>query len=153
MGLSKGLSCKTGSFFCCHSPHRFLQLEVLKLYFPVLEPWIVFSHSPVVPPGLFACECGTAWSASCRLIHLVLQPCLAMVPLCPGCWSPPLLPVWVNIFSLTPCLLEFHTIQFSGSSGCFLFLNLLFSFFWMCKEAKCIYLCLHLGQKSESDIF
>ena len=32
-------------------------------------------------------------------------------------------------------------------SGYFLFLNLLLSFFWLCEEAKYIYLHLHLGQK------
>ena len=32
----------------------------------------------------------------------------------------------------------------------FLCLNLLLSFFWLCMEAKCIYLCLHLDQKSGS---
>ena len=45
-------------------------------------------------------------------------------------------------------LLDFHTVHFSGSYGYFLFLNLLLSFFWLCKEAKYIYLCLHLDQKS-----
>ena len=36
------------------------------------------SHSPVVPPGIFARECGTARSASHHLAHQVLQlpPCL-----------------------------------------------------------------------------
>ena len=48
---------------------------------------------------------------------------------------------------LTPWLLDFYTVRLSGSSGCFLFLNLL-SFFGLCEEAKCIYLCLYLGQKS-----
>ena len=45
-------------------------------------------------------------------------------------------------FFLTPWLLDFYTVWFSGSSSYFLFLNLLLSFFWLCKEAKCI--CLHL---------
>ena len=48
---------------------------------------------------------------------------LAVSPLHPGCPSPPLLPVWMNISSLSPWLLDFHTVRFSGSSGCFLFLN------------------------------
>ena len=39
-------------------------------------------------------------------------------------------------------------IQFSVCSCCFLFLNLLLSFYWLCKEAQCVYLCLHLGLKS-----
>ena len=38
------------------------------------------------------------------------------------------------------------------SSGHFFILNLL-SFFLLCKEAKCIYLCLHLGWKSKKNFF
>ena len=57
------------------------------------------------------------------------------------------LPVWVSVSSLTPWLLDFHTVQFSVSSGCFLFLNLLLSLFWLCEEAQCVYLRLHLGWK------
>ena len=52
-----------------------------------------------------------------------------------GCPSLPLLLVWINVSSLTPRLSDFHhTVQFSGSSGWLLFLNLL-SFFWLCEEA------------------
>ena len=31
-------------------------------------------------------------------------------------------------------------------------LNLLFPFFWLCEEAQCVYLCLHLGWKCK-DLF
>ena len=41
----------------------------------------------------------------------------------PSCLSLPLLQVWMSVFSLTLWLLNFHTVQFSVSSGCFLFLN------------------------------
>ena len=41
----------------------------------------------------------------------------------PSCPSPPLLPVWMNVSSLSPWLLDFHTVRFSVSSGCFLYLN------------------------------
>ena len=34
VGLSNELSCETGSFSCHRNPHRFLPLEVLRLYFP-----------------------------------------------------------------------------------------------------------------------
>ena len=44
----------------------------------------------------------------------------------------------MNVSSLTPWLSDFLTVRFSGSSGYFLFLNLLLSFFWLCKEAECI---------------
>ena len=77
-----------------------------------------------------------------------------MPPCPPGLLAttlPPVLstpPTGLDECFLTPWLLDFHAVQFSSSSGVFcLFLNLLLSFFWLCKEAKCIYLCLHLGQK------
>ena len=73
------------------------------------------SHSPVVPPGLSACKCGTTCSASHQL---------AMRPLHPWCPSLPLLPIWMNVSSLTLWLSGFHTVQFSVSSDWFLFLNL-----------------------------
>ena len=50
--------------------------------------------------------------------------------------------------SLVPWLSDFHTVRFSGTSVfVFVFLNLFLSFFWLCEEVKCIYLCLHLGRK------
>ena len=104
------------------------------------------SGSPVVPPSLSAHKYGTAHSASWLLTQSASRR-LAASPLCPRCPSPSLLPVWMNVSSLTPWLSDFHIIRFSVSSGCFLFLNLLFSF-WLCEEAQCVYLRLHLGQKS-----
>ena len=79
-------------------------------------------HSPAVPPSLSMHECGAAGSAS----YLLAGPAscsLAVSPLCPGCPSPPLLPVWMNVSSLSPWLSDFHTVRFSVSSGGFLFLN------------------------------
>ena len=78
----------------------------------------------------------------------VLQPLTCYASSLPGCLSLLLLLVWMNVSSLTPWLSGFHTVWFSGSSGYFLFLNLLLSFFWLFKETKYIYLHLHLGQKS-----
>ena len=82
---------------------------------------------------------------------LVLQPppCHELFP--PGCLSLLLLPVWMNVSSLTPWLLDFHTVRFSVSSGCFLFLNFL-SFFWLWEEAQCVYLHLHLGHKAGYEV-
>ena len=145
MGLSSELSCEAGNLFCFLSLHRFFQSEALRLYFP--PHWNPGLHglscSPVVPSGLSTCKCGTARSSS---------RCLTTSPLRPGCPSPSLLIlVWMNVSSLTPWLLDLYTVRFSGSSGYFLVLNLLISLFWLCKEAKYIYLCLCLGQKS-SDI-
>ena len=79
------------------------------------------------------CECGVAGSASCHTacpvhstIHHLFESAshhVAASPLCPGCPSPPLLLVWMNVSSLSPWLSDFHAVRFSVSSGCFLFLN------------------------------
>ena len=153
MGLSSELSYEAGSFSCHFNPHRIFQSEVLRLYFPTLEPWLRgLSRSPVFPPSLSAHTCRITRSASHRLAPSSSQPPLCCDSSLPICSSPPLLPVWMNVSSLTPWLSDFHTVQFSGNSGCFLFLNLL-SFFWLYKEAKCIYLRLHLGWKSTIHIY
>ena len=118
-------------FSRCLNPCRFFQSEVLRVYFPAQESWVAQSVSlPSCSPGLSTHKCGTARSSSRRL---------AVSPLYPSCPSLPLLPVWMNVSSLTLWLSDFHTVQFSVSSDCFLFLNLLLSFFWLCKEAQCIY--------------
>ena len=135
MGVSKEHSCEAGSFFCCRNSHRFLQSEVLRLSFPhagTLCYSIYLAYSQFIHKRI--------WE------HPVHQPPPRHHPLCPGGLSLPLLPVLMNISS-TPWLSDFHTIQFSGSCGCFLFLNLFLSFFWLYEEAKYINVCLHLGQK------
>ena len=135
--VSPATTTSTGSF-----NHRFWGFIS-----PLWNPGLCgLSHSPVVPLGLSACRCGTAYSTSCLLPRSSSHH-LAVSPLCPGHLSLSLLPVWMNVSSLTPWLSDFNTGRFSGSSGWFLFLSLLLSFFWLCKEAKCIYLCLQLGQK------
>ena len=130
MGLSSKLSCEARCFSSHHNPHKVLQPEILRLYLPLLEPWVVWS---ILLPS-----CSSHFIRKQMWDHWVYQPppCqprssshnLATSPLCPSYLSLPLLPVWMNVSSLTPCLLNFHTIWFSGSSGYFLFLNLLFSF-------------------------
>ena len=149
MGLSSEVSCEAGCFSCCHNPHRFLQPEVLRLYFPVLELWIAQSAS------LPSCSSHFIRTQSWDCQVYQLPPCLpwsscrcslAASPLHPGCPSPLILLVWMNVSSLTPLLLDFYTVRFSGSSGYFLFTNLLLSFFWLCREAQCAYLRLHLGR-------
>ena len=112
MGLSTELSCEAGSFSHCCNPPRFLQSEVLRLYFPMLNPGLCsLSFSPVAPPGL-----------SRRMWHCPLHqppPCLpwssnhrlTVSPLCPpGCLSPSLLPVWMKGSSLSPWLLDYHSL-------------------------------------------
>ena len=123
MGPSNGLLCEDGSFSHHRNPHRFLQSEVLRLPFPTLEPWVAWSVS------LPSCS---SWFIHMQMWdHLLHQPQprlswssrrhYAMSPLRPSCLSLPLLPVWMNVSSLTPWLLDFHTVWFSGSSGYFFF--------------------------------
>ena len=129
-------------------PKVFLS-EVLRLYFPTLEPWVVQSVSLRSCSSRFICTlhsnvgpCGPPLSTllTCPTSHLAANP------LSPSCLSLfPLLPVWMNVSSLTPWLLDFHIVWWSSSSYCFLFLNWLLSFFLLCEETKHIYLRLHLG--------
>ena len=87
MGLSNELSCEAGSFSCCHNPHRFLQSEVLRLYFPALEPCVVRSVSlPSCSSQFFHTQ---MWN--CLLHQLPPCPVLQLPPCCES--SPPQLPV------------------------------------------------------------
>ena len=79
----------------------------------------VYLCTNVGPQGLLA----AAWPA---VFHNLPPRWVCQPPPChkaspPGCPSPPLLPVWMNVSSLSPWLSDFHTVRFSGSSGCFLF--------------------------------
>ena len=139
MGLSNELSCEAGNFSHCHlNLHTCFLSEALRLYFPILAFCVAQSISLPSCSSQFICT--QMWdrpvckSPPCHESSLT------------GCQSLPLLPVWMNVSSLTPRLSDFHTVQFSVSSGCFLFLNLL-SFFWLCEEAQFVYLCPHLGRK------
>ena len=135
LGVSPAASTPTGVF----------SLRFWGFISPLWSPGLHgLSCSPVVPPGLSALLCGTAQSANCLL---------AKSPLCLGCLSPLLLPVWMNVSSLTPWLSDFHAVQFSVSSGCVFVFKLLLFLFWLSKEAQCVYLCLRLGRKSEWNCF
>ena len=86
VGLCYELSCEAGSFSCFHNPHRFLQPEVLRLFPPRLEPWVV--RSICLP------------SFSSRVICTLMWDCLLHQP--PPCHesSLPLLPVSILLTSL-----------------------------------------------------
>ena len=82
----------------------------------------------------------------------ILPPPALQPPPCrpsslPSCASPPLLRVWMNVSSLSPWLSDFHTVRFSVSPGCFLFLNCCCPSFG-CARRQCVYLCFHVGWKS-----
>ena len=126
MGASNGLSCEAGSFSCCHNPIRFTARGFEPFFSLCWNPGLHgLSHSPV---------------CSSRFIHTRMWgPPLCQAPPCqefspPGCPSLPLLQVWMNVSSLTPWLLDFYTVGFSGISGYFLFLNLLLFFIWLWEE-------------------
>ena len=73
VGLSNELSCEAGSFSCHLNRHRFFQSEVLRLYFPVVEPWVVWSLLvPWLPRSYFSWFiCTQIWDC---LVHQLL-PC------------------------------------------------------------------------------
>ena len=96
-------------------PPPVFSIRGLRLYFPSLEPWVAWSASLPSCSSWFICT--RMWG------HLVHQPPPCCESSLAGCPSPPLLPVWMNVSSLSPWLSDFHTVRFSVSSGCFLFLN------------------------------
>ena len=101
-------------------PKGFLSQRFWDFLFLHLNPRLCgLSWYPDVPPGLSACKGGTAWSAS----H-----CLTACP-CPLSCPSPSLPVWINVSSLTPWLSEFHTVQFSVSSGYYYYFLICCPFF------------------------
>ena len=90
MSLSNKLSCEAGSFsHRHHNPHRFLQSEVLRLYFPALELWV--SRSLSLP------------SCSSWFIHTQTWDCLLCQP--PSCCGscPPWLPISTPSTELDEC--------------------------------------------------
>ena len=121
-------------------------------------------------PGLWVCHAVqqllTLWlaAASPALLHNPLPQRVHQSPAChesspPGCLSPPLLPVWMNVFYLYPWLSDFREVRFSVSSGCFLFLcwcacyikgwSLRCSPVW--GNAPCCVVMLYVGEGSERE--
>ena len=100
----------------------------------VFSPWFeaLFPHAGTL--GCVVChlvhQLLPCWPAEAllTLLHNLPPQWVRQLPPCressrPGCPSPPLLLVWMNVSSLSPWLSDFHTVRFSVSSGCFLFLN------------------------------
>ena len=136
MGLSNKLSCEAGSFSHHHNPHRFFQLEILRFYFHVLEP----CHMVYLAPQLFL--------PVYLHVHVGLPtpPAAALLK-----YSLPWLPISTPSTCLDECfffnslVLGLPYSSIFWQFWLFLFLNLLLSFFWLCEEAQCVYLHLHLG--------
>ena len=139
MGLSNEFSCEAWSFSCHCNPHRCFQSEVLRLYFPALKLWVVRSVSLwLFPPG----ECGTAQSAS---HHLARSTSHSLV----SSWLPVSAPPTGldECFSFISLVVRLPYSSIFCHFSLFLFFNLLLFFFWLCEEAQCVYLSLHLGWK------
>ena len=123
MGLSNELSHEAMSFsHCCLNPTGVFNQQFEALFPRVGTLGFAVCHPvhQLLPP----------WPAAPLptplhnlLPHWVCQPppCHESSP--PGCPSLPHRPVWMNGSSLSPWLSDFHTVQFSISSGWFLFLN------------------------------
>ena len=107
-------------------------------------------HSESGPLSLSVCKCMAAGSArgqtACPVPPTLRQSpspvqsrsCHGNVsPLCPGCLSPPLLPVWMKVY-------------FFYLLGVGLLCRLVFCQFWLCEDAQCVYICLHLGSPIKS---
>ena len=75
----------------------------------------VYPHANVEPPALPVSTLPGPPAAA--LLVPFSSHRLAVSLLHPGCPSPPLILAWMNVSSLTPWLLDFHTVWFSGSSG------------------------------------
>ena len=124
MGLFSELSCEAGSFSHC----RLNPTGVFSQWFEALFPHagtLGFEVCHLVHQ-LLLLPCGPTAALPTQL-HNLPPRCVHQPPPChesspPGCPCPPLLPVWVNV-SLSPWLLDFHTVRFSVGSACFLFLN------------------------------
>ena len=84
MGLSNDLSCVAGSLLLPPQPPRVLSIRGLRLYFPTLEPWVTWSASLPVRPGLSVRQCGAAGVLPAALPLPATLPALLSVTLSPA---------------------------------------------------------------------
>ena len=86
-------------------------------------------------------------------ISLVLDPLAVRFSVSPGCARRRSVSTYATILVLPECLFFISlVVRFPCSSiFCQFWLvfvfKLLLSFFWLCEEVQCVYLCLHLGQE------
>ena len=118
--------------------------------------------SPAVPSGLSMRECGAAGSAPHHLVGSASCSLACPVPQSATLLGPPAstlpqvlstrLPVSAPPTSLDECFFFISLVVRLPYSLIFcqfwlFFVFKLLSFFWLCEEAQCVYLCLHLGWK------
>ena len=122
IGLSNKLCCEAGvspagsSTFTGDFNHRFEALFpwagtlgcMIRLAPQLFLP--VYLHTNVGPPSPRSTALPGLPAAA--LPTLVLQPLPCHESSLSGCLSPPLLPIWMNVSSLTPWLSDFHTVRF-----------------------------------------
>ena len=118
-------------------PPWVFSLRGLRLYFPALEPWVVWSSllPLAVPPSLSMRECGATGSASGHTacpIHSTIRQAMAMQVLSAlaACLCPSYRSGWMFLFYFLGV----------GLPCCSIICQ-----FWLCEEAQCVYLCRHLG--------
>ena len=122
MRFSNELSCESGSFFCRLNSHRFFHSEVLRLYFPRLEP-------------LVACSV-LLLSCSSQFIRTQMWNCLVLqLPPFPES-SPPRLPISTPPVSLEECFFFNSLVVGLPYNSIFWQFSLLLSSFWLCKESS-----------------
>ena len=134
-----------GFIFPCWSPG-----VVQSVLLPLCSSWFICTH-----------ECGTCGSASHHLVGSAScslpASCSLACPIPPATalLSPLCLAACLHPSYRSGCmfLLNFLVFRLPYSSifhqfWLFFVFKLLLSFFWLCEEAQCIYLHLHLGRKS-----
>ena len=111
-------------------------------------------RSPAIPPGLSMRKCGSVGSASCCTACPIPHPPPRWVLQLPPCResSLPQLPISAPPTGLDECFFFISLVVGLPYSLIFcqfwlFFVFKLLSFFWLCEEAQCVYLCLHLGRK------
>ena len=115
MGLSNDLSCEAVSLsLCCPNSHGCFQSEVSGFISPHWSPGLRgLLCSPANHPGLSVRDVGLQGLLVVRLPAPFIPHSTSLgrqsrshhsnsSPLHPGCPSPPLLPVWMNVYFLFP---------------------------------------------------
>ena len=97
-------------------PALVFSIKGLRLYFLPLELYVF-----LLPSCSSQVICTQMWNhpVGNPLPHRVLQPPPCRESSLSSCPSPPFLPVWMNVSSLTPWSSDFHTVRFSVGSGWF----------------------------------